>query len=84
TAAIQVEPMGSLRLAQGSFEQTGRGMGLDIRRAVKPGAPAGPENLAPGTSPFDPAPGAAPQAAPGAPSGEVPAGASPFDPPVTK
>jgi MauM/NapG family ferredoxin protein len=84
TAAIQVEPMGSLRLAQGSFEQTGRGMGLDIRRAVKPGAPAGPENLAPGTSPFDPAPGAAPQAAPGAPSLEVPAGASPFDPPVTK
>ena len=89
TAAIQVEPMGSLRLAQGSFEKMGRGMGLDIRRAVKPGAPAGPENLAPGSSPFDPAPGQAAQPAPfspapAAPSLEAPAGGSPFDPPAKK
>lgn len=89
TAAIQVEPMGALRLATGSFERTGRGMGLDIRRAVKPGAPAGPENLAPGSSPFDPAPGQAARptpfdAAPAAPSLESPAGGSPFDPPSKK
>lgn len=85
TSAIQVEPMGSLRLASGSFEQTGRGMGLDIRRAVKPGAaPAGPENLAPGTSPFDPAPSAAAQPSPFDPAPGAPSQPAPFDPPVNK
>lgn len=89
-AAIQVEPMGSLRLAEGSFERAGRGMGLDIRRAVQTIRP--PHGPAEGSPIFDPAPDAptapafdpAPRTtapSPFDPAPETSGQPSPFDPP---